>query len=242
MQDTLRERNIVSPNKTELLWGAGCWALYLVGFSLLLSQLLPLFGFDLSSETGEGIFQIASFVLDFILIALVMRKFLWRSLAPLRQNGKRLLTTALFGLFAYYVLTYLMAVLIYNISLSLALTPENRNNDAVTSLLSRYPFAMVICVIFLAPATEECLVRGMIFAPLCRRSPWLAYLVTVVLFGALHVLPFIGQQEPILLLLSFLQYLPASLVLGWAYQRTRSILSSLALHSLINAISVVVTL
>ncbi len=242
MQDIVRERNIVSPNKAELLWGAGCWALYLAGFSLLLSQLLPLFGFDLNSASGEGIFQIAGFVLDFILIVLVMRKFLWRSLAPLRQNGKRLLTTVLFGLFAYYVLMYLTAVLIYNVSLALALAPENRNNDAVTSLLNRYPFAVAICVIFLAPVTEECLVRGVVFAPLCRRRPWLAYLVTVVLFGSLHVLPFLGQQEPILLLLSFIQYLPASLVFGWAYQRTRSVFGSLALHSLLNAVSVIVML
>ena len=80
--------------------------------------------------------------------------------------------------------------------------------------------------------------RGVLFAPICRRKPWLAYLVTAVLFGLLHTVPYIGTQELSVLALSFLQYLPAGIVLGWAYQRTRSIWGAIALHSLINLVAV----
>ena len=97
MRETFRERDIVAPTKTELLLGVGCWLLYLVGISALLLLLLPLLGVDLNSERGGSLAQLAAFALDFILIVLVFRKFLWRSAAPLKGNGKRLLSTVLLG-------------------------------------------------------------------------------------------------------------------------------------------------
>lgn len=238
MRETFRERDIVAPTKTELLLGVGCWLLYLVGISALLLLLLPLLGVDLNSERGGSLAQLAAFALDFILIVLVFRKFLWRSAAPLKGNGKRLLSTVLLGFAAYYLLMYLVALLIACLSLGLDVLPENLNNEVIGTIMTQYTFPMAVCTVIFAPVTEECLVRGVLFAPICRRKPWLAYLVTAVLFGLLHTVPYIGTQELSVLALSFLQYLPAGIVLGWAYQRTRSIWGAIALHSLINLVAV----
>lgn len=238
MRETFRERDIVAPTKTELLLGVGCWLLYLVGISALLLLLLPLLGVDLNSERGGSLAQLAAFALDFILIVLVFRKFLWRSAAPLKGNGKRLLSTVLLGFAAYYLLMYLVALLIACLSLGLDVLPENLNNEVIGTIMTQYTFPMAVCTVVFAPVTEECLVRGVLFAPICRRKPWLAYLVTAVLFGLLHTVPYIGTQELSVLALSFLQYLPAGIVLGWAYQRTRSIWGAIALHSLINLVAV----
>lgn len=238
MRETFRERDIVAPTKTELLLGVGCWLLYLVGISALLLLLLPLLGVDLNSERGGSLAQLAAFALDFILIVLVFRKFLWRSAAPLKGNGKRLLSTVLLGFAAYYLLMYLVALLIACLSLGLDVLPENLNNEVIGTIMTQYTFPMAVCTVVFAPVTEECLVRGVLFAPICRRKPWIAYLVTAVLFGLLHTVPYIGTQELSVLALSFLQYLPAGIVLGWAYQRTRSIWGAIALHSLINLVAV----
>ena len=216
----------------------GCWLLYLVGISALLLLLLPLLGVDLNSERGGSLAQLAAFALDFILIVLVFRKFLWRSAAPLKGNGKRLLSTVLLGFAAYYLLMYLVALLIACLSLGLDVLPENLNNEVIGTIMTQYTFPMAVCTVVFAPVTEECLVRGVLFAPICRRKPWLAYLVTAALFGLLHTVPYIGTQELSVLALSFLQYLPAGIVLGWAYQRTRSIWGAIALHSLINLVAV----
>ena len=238
MRETFRERDIVAPTKTELLLGVGCWLLYLVGISALLLLLLPLLGVDLNSERGGSLAQLAAFALDFILIVLVFRKFLWRSAAPLKGNGKRLLSTVLLGFAAYYLLMYLVALLIAYLSLGLDVLPENLNNEVIGTIMTQYTFPMAVCTVVFAPVTEECLVRGVLFAPICRRKPWIAYLVTTALFGLLHTVPYIGTQELSVLALSFLQYLPAGIVLGWAYQRTRSIWGAIALHSLINLVAV----
>ena len=95
MRETFRERDIVAPTKIELLCGLGCWLLYLSGIPELLRWLLPLLGVDLSSVRGASLAQIAAFVLDFILLVLVFRKFLWRSTQTLKGNGRRLLSTVL---------------------------------------------------------------------------------------------------------------------------------------------------
>ena len=47
MRETFRERDVVAPTKIELLYGLGCWLLYLSGIPELLRWLLPLLGFDL---------------------------------------------------------------------------------------------------------------------------------------------------------------------------------------------------
>ena len=102
--------------------------------------------------------------------------------------------------------------------------------------------AMAVCTVLLAPVTEECLVRGALFAPLCRRKPWLAYVVTSVLFSLLHIVQHYEAGQALLpYFLTFLEYLPAGLVLGWAYQRTRSVWGPIALHSVINLLAVVST-
>lgn len=239
MRETFRERDVVAPTKIELFCGLVCWLLYLSVIPELLRWLLSLLGFDLRSVRGASIAQIAAFALDFIVLLLVFRKFLWRSLAPLKGNRKRLLATVLRGFGFYWLLAYLVSLLILYLSLGLELMPENRNNELIGTILTNYTLPMAISTVVLAPVTEECLVRGVLFAPICRRKPWVAYLVTTVLFGLMHTFRYIGVQPWSVLALSFLQYLPAGIVLGWAYQRSRSIWGAIALHSLINLVAVV---
>ena len=237
MRETFREREIVAPTNKELLWGVGCWLLYLAVLPELLYWLLPLLGVDLQSERGACLAQIAAFALDFILIALVFRRFLWRSAQPLKGSGSRLLSTALRGFGFYWLLGCLVSLLIAFLSVGLEVTPENRNNETIDTILTNYKVSMALSTVVFAPLTEECLVRGVLFAPLCKRKPWVAYLVTTVLFGLLHTFQYIGVQAWSVLALSFLQYLPAGIALGWVYQRTRSIWGAIALHSLINLVA-----
>ena len=238
MRETFRERDIVAPTNIELLFGVVCWLLYLFGLPELLRRLLPLLGVDLQSQRGASLAQIAAFVLDFILILLVFRKFLWRSARQLKGNGKRLFATVLRGFGAYWLLSYLVSLAVVFLSLGMQATPDNRNNEVIGTMMMQFTVPMAVSTVVFAPVTEECLVRGVLFAPICKRKPWVAYLVTTVLFGLMHTVQYIGVQAWSVLALSFLQYLPAGLVLGWVYQRTRSIWAAIALHSLINLVAV----
>lgn len=242
MGQTFRERELTAPNKTELFCGLGCWAVYLVGMSALALWLLPLLGIDLHSETGWSLAQVIILTADFVMAAAVFCRFLWRSFKPLKGNVKQLLKTVLYGFAAYWVLMCLVSAVVTSVSLGLDVAPDDSNNTAIRTALTNYRVPMAICTVLLAPVTEECLVRGVIFAPLCRRKPWLAYVVTTVLFSLLHIVQHFEAGQPLLpYFLTFLEYLPAGLVLGWAYQRTRSIWGPIALHCVINLLAVVST-
>ena len=242
MLQTFRERGLTAPNKTELFCALGCWVVYLVGMSALALWLLPLLGVDLRSEKGWSLAQVCILTADFVVVAAVFCRFLWRSFAPLKGNLKRLLTTVLYGFAAYWVMMCLVSAVVTSVSLGLDVAPDDSNNTAIRTALANYRVPMTICTVLLAPVTEECLVRGVIFAPLCRRKPWLAYVVTTVLFSLLHIVQHFEAGQPLLpYFLTFLEYLPAGLVLGWAYQRTRSVWGPIALHSVINLLAVVST-
>ena len=96
---------------------------------------------------------------------------------------------------------------------------------------------MFICTVILVPITEECLVRGMIFGPICRKSPLLAYVVSAAVFAGLHLIAGIGSVSWVTTLQNFLGYLPSGIVLGWMYQRTGTIAGPIFLHCFMNLIA-----
>ena len=100
------------------------------------------------------------------------------------------------------------------------------------------PVLMTIGVTVLVPVTEETLFRGLIFRTLYDRSPVCAYLASIVAFSLIHVMGYVGKTDPVILLLSFLQYLPAGLCLCLTYRYSGTLLSSIVLHAAINAAAI----
>ena len=236
MKLTLSERNVVAPKKTELLLGIFCWLMFEFGFALL----LPLI-FDSRKADDVYWMNVTFFVGNFLLVGCVFFSFLRRSSIPLFP--KRFFATVGIGLILYQVLSFVAEwiavdiLLFYNFFIE-GFAFSNPNQAAINGLVSISPIPMYVCMVLLAPVTEECLVRGMIFAPLCRKKPWVAHLVSIVLFAAMHVYGYIGSAPTLSLVLSFLMYLPSGFVLNWAYQRTLSIYAPIALHSIINLSSI----
>ena len=95
---------------------------------------------------------------------------------------------------------------------------------------------LTIGTVVLVPITEELLFRGLIFRGIYNRSHFWAYAISAVAFSLPHVVGYIGFYDPLLLLLCFVQYLPAGLCLGWAYARADSIFAPTLMHMIINLI------
>lgn len=230
MLATLREKNLVTPNKREFFLGILCWAMYEIGFPLLLPGL-----FDISTESGAFWFQITYFICSFFLTGGVLFGFLRRSFAPLRGRGKHLFLDLVQAVAVYYVLTLLFQWLALLITGNQLVTP---NQTAVEGLLDYGLIPMAICSILLVPITEELLVRGVVFGTLCKRQPWLAYVVSTLLFAAMHTLSFSPEMTFLQFLGNFILYLPAGPVMGWMYQRTRTVIGPILLHMTINFLAV----
>ncbi len=219
-------RNLIAPDKRELGLGAVCALMYLLGFPLLLSF------FPWEGARGQVLFDVTAKICSFVLILCVFWPFLCRS----RCRVGTLIFVVFWGYLAYYGISNLYAFV-----LSLLPLPQvNANQEVVVQYYYDDRMAMLFLTIIIAPVVEEILVRGLIFAPLCKRNTVLAYAASMAAFAFLHIMGYIGAEGQTFytLLYAFLQYLPAGFIFGWAYQTTGSILAPIFLHSFCNIISV----
>jgi membrane protease YdiL (CAAX protease family) len=91
--------------------------------------------------------------------------------------------------------------------------------------------ATVLAVCVLAPVLEEMLFRGIVLRGFLERySRSTAIIGSAVLFGAVH-----------LNMYQFLVGLVAGTILGWLYERTRSLIPCIALHGAYNSGTIVLT-
>lgn len=232
-------RNLTVPSTWQIILGACYLPVYLVGLSYVLPLIFRHFGIDSSTDHGFYLLQLTYFTINAVFTLLVFHRFLFDSLAVLKERRLSwlFLTVAIaYGISA--VGTNIIAA-VYTL---LQITPENVNQDIIETLLVQHPLPMLLFIALLGPVSEELLFRGVLFGPICRRCPWLAYSVTTLLFAGIHVIASIGTLQPFELLLCFLQYVPISLALCWAYQNTRSIWGSICLHCMLNGVSAVTIL
>lgn len=233
MFQTFSETSLFVPKKRELLFGIFCWFLFLYGAG----HILTLF-FD--QTTFDGYFWISTIadVVCFAAVMIVFWKFLWDS--QLMVFPWEMVKAVALGFVLYLALEFIAEWIITDIAifryffLDKPTILYNPNQDNLMQLEQHSPWIHYVCVILLGPVTEELLVRGMIFGPLCKKKPWLAYLVSSTLFAVLHIIAAIGQVSALNIVLLLLMYLPGGIALGWAYQKTRTIYSPILLHCLIN--------
>lgn len=194
---------------------------------MLLNQLLD-------SPLSAVQMQFLLFCVDFICVTLIFHRFLLTSLKHALSNLWQTLRIAGIGLLLYWLGGFVVNFVI------VAIYPDFSNvNDASISQLVKQNYSlMAISTVLLVPITEETLYRGLIFGSLYKRSPIVGYVLSTLLFAALHVVGYIGLYEPLHLLMCFLQYIPAGLSLAWAYVKADTIWSPILIHIIINQIGV----
>ncbi len=159
-------------------------------------------------------------------------RLLAQSVRNARHNLKSFGKTVGLGLAGYLAAAYLSGLLI------LLLKPDfaNENDALVLEMVSQFPVLMALSVTVLVPIGEECLFRGLIFVPLVRKNRYLGYAVTILAFSAIHIVGYLGTYDAVDLLICLLQYLPGAAVLCWACEKSDSLVAPMVIHSIINAI------
>ena len=174
------------------------------------------------------------YLVNFIAILLIFHNFLERSLSQLFQHPIDALQAAVLGFVAYYACFYVLDWLISLLHPSYT----NYNDESIAALSRGNFFLMFIGTVVLVPPVEECLYRGLIFRNLYKKSPWAAYILSILAFSCLHILGYIGSYSIPELLIAFLQYLPAGLWLAWSYIKGDTIFVPIAIHAAVNFITI----
>ena len=166
--------------------------------------------------------------------ALIFRRFLSGSIRTFRQETRRVLLTAAACLGVYYLLSTALGAVIFAVDASFS----NVNDNTVTGFLRSNPVLTSAATIVLAPISEELLFRGLVFYRARRLGKWAAYVISVAAFAAIHIMGYVGSFSAPRLLLCFLQYIPAGIVLAAGMDATGSIITPMLIHACINAVAV----
>jgi len=157
--------------------------------------------------------------------------FLRRSFDHLADNLRLCVLTMLLALLIDYALSAVATLLL----LLVDVVAENPNNAEIMNMAEQNTGAVKAIAIFLAPIVEETLFRGVVFGSIRQRSRLWAYIISVTLFSVYHVWQY-ALLDPSLLLYA-LQYIPVSIALAWAYERSGCIWTNIFFHMGFNALS-----
>lgn len=201
---------------------------------LLLPLLLQAGNGLLPDPLSHAALNFVYYTINFAAVCLIFRSFLQKNLAMVKLRMGYTLQSAFLGfllnLAADLALRWCVSRLYPGFS--------NVNDRYVTALTAQNYTLMAIGTVFLVPVAEETFYRGLVFQGLYHRSKAAAYIVSTLVFSAVHVIGYVGIYEPLLLLLCFVQYLPAGLCLAWAYARADTIAAPILLHMSVNAICI----
>lgn len=212
-------------------------AAHLLFLGLLVEILFVTMGWDTTSAAGQTELNIAYFIIGWLLTGAVFFHFLIRNFKTFLRSIKKSFLGVLAGGAALMVLNMAVNLLITN------LLPDFSNaNDANLEQMGQvsglHHTLMLICTAFLVPVTEECLYRGVLFQTVYHRNRILAYVLSTVIFSAIHWVGYIGQiNDPLYFIVAFHQYLPAGIAFSLAYEMSDSIWAPIILHSINNFIA-----
>lgn len=209
-------------------------AVYLAFQLLLLPTLLTWFNNRLAQPLNEGELNFVYYLVNFMAMLLIFHDFLGRSARQVGQHPIYFVEALILGFVFYYacnwLTTWLIGQLVPNFS--------NYNDEAIAAMSSTNYFLMFIGTVVLVPPVEECVFRGLIFRNLYSKSPWAAYIVSILAFAIIHIIGYIGKYSPLELLMAVLQYLPAGLCLAWSYTKADTIFAPILIHAAINYVGI----
>lgn len=219
-QVTMRMGEIIG----GILW------LVIYGFFMgdILSLVLGLLGVSYTTAQLNALF----FLCNFVITALVFRRFLTKNLMQVPGNLLRTLKGMLVGFCIYW----LLQVGIGLIGDLLSGNIDIPNDDTIASIADENYRIMWAGAVLLAPMVEETLVRGLIFGNVRRLNRVAAYAAAAAVFAAMHVLSYLGQMDALTLGYNILAYAMPSIALCACYEYAGNIWAPIGLHMIINAL------
>ena len=211
------------------------WAIIYLLFSLfLLPELLQWMNGYLPVKLSNMWINFLYFSVNFLFVFWIFAGFFKRSLIYAGQNMLDFLIAVLLGSAVYWASNYGLSQVLSHFFPDYA----NLNDGSISAMVQDNFVLMFIGTVLFVPVAEEALHRGLIFGSLYPKSHGAAYALSTVIFAAVHIMSYVGVYSTLHLVLAFVQYVPAGLVLAWAYRRSGSIFAPMLMHATINALGI----
>jgi len=215
-------------SKTERVLGCAYIPVHTAILPLLLGLVLAVFGAETSSPNQSLIY----FIISFILILIIMFKFLKKSFSDMVDEFWRAVQAIILGYVMYRALFWAAVLLLERVMMA-----ENPNSDAIITDIQDNFRVMIVVASVLAPIVEETLFRGALFGTIRQKNRIAAYIVSVLLFSVFHIWGYLVIDFKWETLILVVQYIPPSIALAWCYERGGTIWAPIILHSGINLLA-----
>ncbi|WP_243422576.1 CPBP family intramembrane glutamic endopeptidase [Pseudoflavonifractor phocaeensis] len=226
-----RQRRPWRPQLTQAEMGRGWvfFALYVLLFPWVMGWVQRSFHGELPVAEANVVYYLLSATLVFLVFWTFLKHGFHLLLDWLPENLFAFGT----GLAGWAVLSFLAWLI--------PLPVENPNLLSYPEQYALAPLATVVILVVLMPVVEEPLFRGLLFGTSRRYSRILGYLLSTLVYALYCVWQFVYAYGTVdfRYLLLMVEYLPMSLALTWCYDNGGSIWSPIALHMVINAVTLV---
>lgn len=208
-------------------------AVLLLLANFLLQYLVCVLLYDLRGTTGLSGPQnnAVGMVLSYGVLLVSVMHYRRMGYRDLFHSTKSSVAATLFLLVPPVVLLVPLAILIDDAAMAVvrAVLPLSRWEEQSFASMVDGSLPTVIADCLLAPVLEEMLFRGVLLRAFLARYPkWVAISYSALLFGVAH-----------LNLYQFLLAFSLGLLFGWLFERSRSLLPSIAMHATFNTAVVV---
>lgn len=215
-------------SRRQLIFGL----IYLPIHVFILPLFLPLLLLEAGME-DLGTINLAYYAVSFVLVLGVFFRYLRAEFDPFVERLGHCIISFLMAL----GLDYLLSLAVNAVVMTVTGGVDNPNDSMIGEIALESGGAIKAAAIFMAPIVEEVLFRGVIFGGVRQKNRALAYVLSVLMFSLYHVWQYVAVSGDLGLLIYVLQYLPVSIVLAWAYERSGSLWVPIGFHMMINSMS-----
>ena len=199
-----------------------------------------------SQDEGQALYgawlDIGYHLFNFVVVIAFFFRYLRESFLMVQVDTKKFLKTVAIGTVAVVALKTLICVLfisstneVYaNAAWGHLVTTELDLAYYSTALLGAQPLWGTLCLVLLSPVVTSCLLYACVFAPICNNRPWLAYVVMTVAFLIIQLMMIFCLWSADAQIAGFVVQIPIHLIACWTYQRTDTIWTPVAVHTLSN--------
>ncbi len=205
---------------------------YILVYPILFSLIMDLM--PLSYDAKVNAMEMLTYGVTMIVAVHYGMPLLKESYYALKGNLKNTFKKIGIGMCCIYGMNFVLNI----IAITLSGMETSNNQAAIVDQIGSSPFKTIFLAVIFAPIVEELVFRGAIFRHLRLKKGFLfALLVSIVLFGGLHVFQsvLIGEFNDLFFIFT---YMSMAMVMCFVYEKTGNIYAPIFLHVINNGISV----